>query len=477
MNREEIVKNIKSEYVVLKQNGEEVKLNLEEKEDVINKLNIISDKNLKAYVLSEELQSPNNIEAPSIKEMQRLEYIGYEPSSDSGHFRMYPNGQLIFELLKDWVDHIAKEKLEAMQIESPIIYDWSDEEIRAQAGSFHERHYMVKVPDDEEKEFILRFAGDFGLFKMLKDANFSYRMLPMRVYEFSKSFRYERSGELSGLKRLRAFHMPDVHSFCENQIQGMEEYKNLYKKYVDLAKGVGIQFAIVVRVVKDFYEKYKSDLIELANYSNAPVFVEVLSEMKHYWAIKHEFQAIDSINGNEQLSTIQFDVKDSKVYGINYINNSGEKQGCIICHSSIGSIERWIYAVLEEALKKEYPVLPLWLSPSQLRIIPVSDKYIEYCNQLNFEGIRADIDDREEKVGKKLVRARKEWVPYVILVGEKELSEGKFIVNIRAENKQIEMSKEELENIIKEQIKGMPYRDIAMNKLLSKRPSFYGGII
>ena len=207
------------------------------------------------------------------------------------------------------------------------------------------------------------------------------------------------------------------------------------------------------------------------------MFVEVLSEMKHYWAIKHEFQAIDSINGNEQLSTIQFDVKDSKVYGINYINNSGEKQGCIICHSSIGSIERWIYAVLEEALKKEYPVLPLWLSPSQLRIIPVSDKYIEYCNQLNFEGIRADIDDREEKVGKKLVRARKEWVPYVILVGEKELSEGKFIVNIRAENKQIEMSKEELENIIKEQIKGMPYRDIAMNKLLSKRPSFYGGII
>lgn len=476
MDREEIVKNIKSEYIILKQNGEEVKLNLKNKEDVIKKLNIINDKNLKAYIISEELQSQNNIEAPSIKEMKRLELIDYEPSSDSGHFRMYPNGQLVFDLLKDWVDYIAKEKLEAMQIESPIIYNWNDKEIREQAQSFHERHYIVKVPDDEEKEFVLRFAGDFGLFKMLKDANFSYKMLPMRIYEFSKSFRYEKSGELSGLKRLRAFHMPDVHCFCENQEQGIEEYKNLYRKYVDLARGVGIQFAIVVRVVRDFYDKYKNDLVELANYSEAPLFIEILSEMKHYWAIKHELQAIDSIGGNEQLSTVQFDVKDAKVYGINYIDKKGEKQGCIICHSSIGSIERWIYAVLEDSLKKEYPVLPVWLSPSQLRIIPVSDKYINYCKELKFDGIRFDIDDREDKVGRKMVRARQEWIPYVILVGEKEISEGKFVVNIREKNKQVEMSKEEIEEMIKNKIKDMPYRNLAMNKLLSKRPIFYGSL-
>lgn len=476
MNREEIVKNIKSEYIILKQDGEEVKLDLQNKEEVIKKLDLIKDRKLKAYVMSEELQSQNNIEAPSIKEMRRLELIDYEPSSDSGHFRMYPNGQLIFDLLKDWVDYIAKEKLEAMQIESPIIYNWNDKEIREQAQSFHERHYVVKVPDDNEKEFVLRFAGDFGLFKMLKDANFSYKMLPMRIYEFSKSFRYEKSGELSGLKRLRAFHMPDVHCFCENQEQGMKEYKNLYKKYVDLARGVGIQFAIVVRVVKDFYEKYKEDLVELANYSNAPLFVEILSEMKHYWAIKHELQAIDSIGGNEQLSTVQFDVKDAKVYGINYIDKQGDKQGCIICHSSIGSIERWVYAVLEDALKREQPVLPLWLSPSQVRLIPVSDKYVDFCKDLKFDGIRVDIDDREEKVGRKMVRARQEWVPYVILVGEKEVQDGKFLVNIREENKQVEMSKEELEKIIKEKIKEMPYRGLALNKLMSKRPRFYGSL-
>lgn len=476
MNREEIVKNIKSEYIVLKQNGEKIKFDMNNIEDVKNKLDYINNINLKKYVMAEELHSENKLESPSIKEMQRLEYVDYEKASDSGHFRMYPNGQLIFDLLKDWIEVVVKDGLEAMQIESPIIYDWSDAEIREQAGSFHERHYVVKVPDDDNKEFILRFAGDFGLFKMMKDANFSYKMLPLRVYEFSKSFRYEKKGELSGLKRLRAFHMPDVHCFCENKEQGMEEYKNLYKRYIDLANGVGIQYAIVVRVVKDFYDKYENDLIELAKYSNSPLFVEILSEMKHYWAIKHEIQAIDSIGGNEQLCTVQFDVKDAKIYGINYIDDNGNKEGCIICHSSIGSIERWIYAVLEEALKKERPVLPIWLAPSQIRIIPIAEKHLNYCKNIRLNNIRVDIDNRNERVGRKMLRARQEWIPYSILVGDKEIESGKFIVNVRETGDQIEMKLEEIEKMIHVKSCGMPYRKLALNKLLSKRPSFYGSL-
>ena len=118
----------------------------------------------------------------------------------------------------------------------------------------------------------------------------------------------------------------------------------------------------------------------------------------------------------------------------------------------------------------------MWLSPSQVRLIPVSDKYVDFCKDLKFDGIRVDIDDREEKVGRKMVRARQEWVPYVILVGEKEVQDGKFLVNIREENKQVEMSKEELEKIIKEKIKEMPYRGLALNKLMSKRPRFYGSL-
>ncbi len=104
--------------------------------------------------------------------MQQHEFIDYEPASDSGNFRMYPKGHFLFNLLKKWSDEIALNRLGAMQIESPLIYNWADEEIRAQAGSFHENHYGVSVPDDPDKEFILRFAGDFGLFKIMKQARF-----------------------------------------------------------------------------------------------------------------------------------------------------------------------------------------------------------------------------------------------------------------------------------------------------------------
>ena len=207
-----------------------------------------------------------------------------------------------------------------------------------------------------------------------------------------------------------------------------------------------------------------------------PIF-ERMDKMKHYWALKHEWQSIDSVGGNQQLSTVQFDVKEGKVYNIAYADEKGIKQNCVIIHSSVGAIERCMYAILEEALKKERPVLPLWLSPVQLRIVPVNNNlHLDYCKQLEFENIRFDIDDREEKLGKKLIRARQEWVPYVIVVGDNEIQNGIFKINDRENNQVLELNKNELEKFIREQIKSYPYRPIALPKLLSKRPSFYGAI-
>lgn len=193
--------------------------------------------------------------------------------------------------------------------------------------------------------------------------------------------------------------------------------------------------------------------------------------------MKHEWQSIDSVHSNQQLSTVQFDVKEGKVYNIVYANENGGKDNCVIVHSSVGAVERCMYAILEEALKKEKPVLPLWLSPVQLRIIPVDNvAHLDYAKQLDFDGIRFDVDDRNEKLGKKLVKARQEWVPYVIVVGNDEIAGQKFKVSDRQKNCVYEMNKDELENFIKQQIKNYPYRPLALPKLISKRPSFYGAI-
>jgi len=472
-NRVDIVKEIKSKHLILLPNGGEIALNLEAPKEVKKILQSVGDNELQAYVLSEELKGQAKAEPPSISMMQQHELVGYEPASDSGHFRMYPKGHMIFELLKDWAQEIAVERLECLQIDSPVVYDWSDKEIQEQASSFHERHYLVKQPDSE-KEFILRFAGDFGLFKIMKQANFSHRMLPVRVYEFSKSFRYERSGELSGLRRLRAFHMPDIHCFCKDLVQGWEEYQHLYRNYADLADAAGVAYAVGFRIVEEFYQVHKEKIVEMLRYSKRPAFIEVLSSMKHYWAVKHEFQAIDSVGGNLQLSTVQLDVKDAKVYGINYVDADGEKKGCIICHSSIGSIERWMYAIFEEAFKKEKPELPLWLAPSQVRIIPVAEEYLPYCKSLAIEGVRWDIDDSNDSLGKKIAKAGKEWIPYVAIVGEQEIKAGKIMVNRRSNSSKEPLSIEELQKEVKEKCNGMPFRPLPVPRLVSLRPKFHG---
>jgi threonyl-tRNA synthetase len=473
MNRQDIVKNIQSKHLILLPDGEEHFVDLERPDDVKKILDVIGNQELKSYVLSEELKGEGRPEAPSIKMMQQHELVGYEPASDSGHFRLYPKGHLLFELLKDWADHIAVERLHAMQIDSPVIYDWADDEIREQASSFHERHYVVKQPDSD-KEFILRFAGDFGLFKIMQQANFSHRMLPVRVYEFSKSFRYERSGELSGLKRLRAFHMPDIHCFCKDLAQGWDEYQHLYRHYADLADASGVSYAIGFRIVDSFYKEHKNRIVQLLQHSQRPAFIELLSDMKHYWAVKHEFQVIDSVGGNLQLSTVQLDVKDAAVYGIDYVDQDGIKRGCIICHSSIGSIERWMYAVLEEAHKRDRPMLPLWLAPAQVRVLPVSPDCFDACKNLVLDGVRWELDDSDDSLAKKIAKAGKDWVPYVVVVGPNELASGKLAVSRRIDGSKQQLSADELVREVRDRCAGMPYRPLPLPRLLSLRPKFHG---
>jgi threonyl-tRNA synthetase len=475
MNREEIAQNISSKYLILKQDGSEINLNLENKQEVINILNKIEDNNLKNYVISEELKIVSNKEPPSIKVMQQQELVGYVSSSDSGHFQLFPKGKILFNLIKEWCDKIAIDDLECFEIDSPVLYDWSDPEIFEQAKSFHERHYVVKLPDNKNKEFILRFAGDFGLFKMLKSANVNHNQLPLRIYEFSKSFRYEKRGELSGLKRLRAFHMPDIHSFSKDADFAKEEFLCIHNKFDKLLNGLKIDFALVFRVVEKYYEQYKPMILNIAKYSNKPVFIELLSEMKHYWALKNEYQAIDSVNGNVQLSTIQLDIKDSEIYGLGYIGASGDKKGYVICHSSIGSIERLMYSLLEQALKKEISSLPLWCSPIQLRVIPVSEKQLSFCKNLKFnENIRWDIDDSDNRLSKKIVNARKEWIPYVLVIGNKEIESNVFSVNKREGNIKINCDQKQLEMEILDQIKLYPKVLFSLPRCLSKRPIFFG---
>lgn len=217
-----------------------------------------ADPLLKAFVQRDFGINSSSIPSPThIDVMQNHELVNYEPASDIGHFRFAPKGALMKDLLEDLAEDIAIRRLGAVKIHTPLLYRAEQPDIADQAASFHERDYKVDLGD---RQLILRFAGDFGLFSMMKDAKTSHRNLPVRVYEISSSFRFEKSGECSGLKRLRAFTMPDIHCFCGDMNQALEEYASLYKFYDSLLKEADLPFAVAFRVVDEFWKEHKDFL-------------------------------------------------------------------------------------------------------------------------------------------------------------------------------------------------------------------------
>lgn len=465
-----------SEYLVLAPDGKEHELDLGN----IEACGALRDHPLlRQFVLSEELGQKLGEEPAHLKLMRRLELVDYEPASDAGHFRFYPKGALIKGLLEDLAVQLANE-IGASRIETPLLYKADEPDIAEQAARFYQKDYKVKLPG---RTLLLRFAGDFGLFRMMRETWMSYRQMPVRIFELSPSYRLELSGECVGLKRLRAFTMPDVHCFCRDLEQGLQEYERLFKAYAILQRAMGLDHVVAFRVVKEFYDQNRSFFRRLLMVVKRPALIELLAERKHYWVLKHEFQAIDSVGGNAQLATVQLDLEDSERYGIYYVDERGEKRGCIILHSSMGSIERWIYAMLEEAAKQQrdgkVPSLPLWLSPTQVRFVPVNERYLKFClklsNSLEKANVRVDVDDRGETVAKRVRDAEREWIPYAIVVGEKEVKTKKLPARTRGMKRLRVLTLKGLAEEIARKTKGMPFRPLPLTKSLSLRPIFVGG--
>jgi len=204
--------------------------------------------------------------------------------------------------------------------------------------------------------------------------------------------------------------------------------------------------------------------------------------MSHYFAMKNEFQAITEDNANIQVSTVQWDVKDGPRFDIGFIDASGEKHPCpVIVHaSSFGSIERTLCAILEniaiDEVNGKVPMFPDWLAPTQIRIVPVSEKHLEFvtrlCKQISKKQIRTDIDDRSETLARKIRDAEKEWIPYIAVIGDKEIASGQMPIRVRKGGNIKVLSMTALcQCILKERGK-MPFRPLPLPELLSKRPLF-----
>jgi len=414
-----------------------------------------------------------------VRLMKKLAIADYEPASDAGNMRFYPKGRLMKSLIEQ---HVTRRVMEygGTEVETPIMYDSKHPSMESYFNRFPARQYNI-VSDD--KQLFLRFAACFGQFLMAKDFNISYKHLPVKLYELTRySFRREKSGELVGLRRLRAFTMPDCHALCRDLDQAKQEFRKRFELSISVLEELGVStedVEMAIRFTEEFYNENKEFIIELINRFGKPVMVEMWKDRFFYFTLKWEFNYIDGLGKASALSTDQIDVENGKRYNIEFVDEDGSKKNPIILHNSpSGAIERVIYALLEKSAEVSrnggVPSFPLWLSHTQVRVIPVGREHTEHCekilSELSTNQIRADIDDRDETVGKKIRESETEWIRYTIVIGDKEINAAKLVVRDRNEGKQREVTLEELMGEVKAQTKGKPYLPLNLPTHLSTRP-------
>lgn len=466
---------MKSHWYILKPDGKMVS---------VDKFDFTGRQNLEKFAKYEIAKVRASQEMPPhIPLMKRLELVDYEPASDPGNLRWYPKGRLVKSLIEQFVTATMSE-YGAMEIETPVMYDFHHPSLSDYLDRFPARQYVIK---SEDRDLFLRFAACFGQFLMLHDTRFSYRQLPLRVYELTRySFRREKSGEVTGLRRQRAFTMPDCHALCADLGQAKKEFIVRFKLCMKVLEAfeLGIDdYELAIRFTEDFYEKNRDFIVSLVKLLGKPVLIEMLREKAFYWILKWEFNFVDNLDKASALSTDQIDVENAQRYDITYVDEKGEKQHPIILHCSpSGGVERCVYAMLEKAYREQrkgkVPMLPLWLSPTQVRVIPVSDKFAKdaekMADEIGTHGVRADFDDRPLTMQKKVREAETEWVNYIIVLGQREIDSGVLPVRDRTAGKIVEMTPKKLMDNILKQTKGKPFRPLPLPKKLSQRPQFYG---
>jgi threonyl-tRNA synthetase len=290
----------------------------------------------------------------------------------------------------------------------------------------------------------------------------SYRDLPKRFAEFGTVYRYEQSGELHGLTRVRCFTQDDAHIFCTPD-QVKDEFKNVIDLILYIFKTLKFENFKAQISLRDpenpgkyigsdeNWEKAERAIIEAADEKGLETVVEYGEAA--FYGPKLDFMVRDALNREWQLGTVQVDYNLPERFDLEYTGADGEKHRPVMIHRApFGSMERFVAVLIEHCAGK----FPLWLTTEQVAVLPLGEKHTEYArkvlNYLNNYDIRGFVDDRNEKVGKKIRDNEVKKIPYMLVVGDNEMADGKVAVRRQGEGDLGVMTMEEFANFINEEV-------------------------
>lgn len=392
---------------------------------------------------------------------KELELFTFSQRVGQGLPLWLPKGAALRERLENFLKKAQKksgyDQVITPHIGSKELYVCSGHYEKYGADSFQPIH----TPDENE-EFLLKPMNCPHHCEVFKSKPRSYKDLPVRFAEFGTVYRYEQSGELHGLTRVRGFTQDDAHIFCTQ-----DQVKEEFKKVIDLVlyifktlKFENFKAQISLRDPENpskyigsdsNWEKAEQAIIEAAAEKNLPTVVEYGEAA--FYGPKLDFMVEDALGREWQLGTIQVDYNLPERFELEYTGADNQKHRPVMLHRApFGSMERFVAVLLEHCAGD----FPLWLSIDQVAILPISDKYNEYAKNvlelLNNSDIRGFVDERNEKIGKKIREAELNKIPFMLIIGEKEAENNEVAVRQRMEGDLGSMAIETFKQLIEKTI-------------------------
>lgn len=425
-------------------------------------------------------------EAPSSGEPEYLRLckkfgIQWESMSDVGHMCLAPHGAMMFDLISDYAVQIVNESgINVYNVKGTNMFSLDEPAIREHAELFGDRLYTVNTG---KKSFVLRYAACFQQFAMIRHWNISYKHMPFGALEVADSYRLEQSGETMLCFRTRRLNMPDFHVMCPSVPEAQKYFALLDGKIYGEIENIGRDYDMLVNFSsRKAFEDNREMVLELCKAHGKDALIHIYPEgINYYWTVNIEYHMIDQMKRPREIGTVQIDVGNAQRFGITYADEKGEKQYPVILHCAvIGSIERYMYALLDTAVQIEKTgvpgYLPTWITPEQIRLMPISEEFTgtskDIAEKLRSNGIRVSLDDTDATVGKKVRKAKQDWCSYSAVIGENEIKSGMLKVYVRSENKDVEMTVDDLIAKVKKETEGYPVRPMYLPTDLSMRCEF-----
>lgn len=420
-------------------------------------------------------------EEPGYLRLCRKFGIAWEEMSDAGHMAYEPKGTLLFDLVSDYSTQVVRSLgLSLFLMRGTNMFNLREDAVREHAELFGDRLYKV---EHENRSFVMRYAACHQQFAIMRRWNISYRHLPLGAFEVADSYRLEQSGETSLLFRVRRLNMPDLHVLCRALPEANDWFARLHRRILQEAVPFGVDYEMLINLSgANAFAENRDLILQLLRERNRPALLHFYPEGRnYYWTVNIEYVMLDESRRPREIGTVQIDTGNAARFGIGYVDEQGRRNHPIILHTAIiGSVERYLYMAFEAAVQAELRgrkgALPLWLTPEQLRLLTVGPEHLplatSLADQLEAQGFRVGLDDRNESIPKKVREAKQDWVGNVIVIGDRELKGEPLRVYDRSEDRDVERTIESLLAELRRRTEGFPKRPLSYPREMSRRVVF-----